>query len=129
MRTLTIVYGEKVWGGWHLEVIDECGRTSEQLCFGEMLEQVAGLTHRNLGRAPYAMHTPEEWERRSRESIARGEANRAASLSRLGCIEKAAARLHAINVAMDAENQADPPDESEYQAAMAEMHEALALPA
>jgi hypothetical protein len=50
-------------------------------------------------------------------------------LSRLGCIEKAAARLHAINVAMDAENQADPPDESEYQAAMAEMHEALALPA
>lgn len=30
---------------------------------------------------------------------------------------------------MDVENPFDPPEEGEYQAAMAEMHEALAMPA
>lgn len=131
MRTLTIEYGPgagdfgRTASGF--DVVDEYGQRCHGLCMGEMLEQVVGLVVQ--GRARYRMLTPDQWEADRKKSMARGEANRALSLSRLGRIEKAAARLHAINVAMDADNPFDPPEEGEYQAAMAEMQEALALPA
>ena len=128
MRTLTVVYGETALGGWHLEVIDEYGRTTGQLCFGELLEQIAGMAHRRLGQPPYPMHTPEAWARRHEESIARGAANRAASLSRLGRIEAAATRLRELCVSMDADIDTPPPSEADYQAAMAELEDALDAP-
>lgn len=64
MRTLTINYGPGVDENpnFHgFEVVDEYGRTTGHLCFGELIEQVTGMVHPKLGGAPYAMCTPEQW--------------------------------------------------------------------
>lgn len=44
-----------------VEVIDDNGRTTGQLCMGECIEQVIGLIYPD-NRKTYPMRTPEEWE-------------------------------------------------------------------
>jgi hypothetical protein len=67
MRTLTINYGFGVDNRpdqYGLEVVDECGRTSGQLCLGELIEQVTCMVHPKLTEVRYAMATPEQWAQR-----------------------------------------------------------------
>lgn len=61
MRRFTIEVGETDLGFWECNVIDEYGRETEGLCFGELLEQITSLCHRRLGTPAYQMQKPEEW--------------------------------------------------------------------
>ena len=67
MRTITINYGHGVGGSPHrsgFEVVDDCGRTTGDLCLGELIEQVVGMVHPKLNEVRYGMCTPEQWEQR-----------------------------------------------------------------
>tara|TARA_B100001105_G_scaffold255409_2_gene254696 strand:+ start:3602 stop:3865 length:264 start_codon:yes stop_codon:yes gene_type:complete len=79
MRRFVIEAGTNEFGGHSFNVIDEYGRETQQLCFGELLEQITELCHPRLGnRKGYAMLTPEQWDERARRQAERFAAQRAA---------------------------------------------------
>jgi hypothetical protein len=43
MRRYTLEIGRTDMGGTHLNLVDENGRETGQLCLGELLEQITGL--------------------------------------------------------------------------------------
>ncbi len=59
MRVILIVIGDE----GELEV-RENGATTGQLCWDEMLGQITELTHPQIKRGRYPMHTEQEWEDR-----------------------------------------------------------------
>lgn len=78
MRRFVIEAGRNEYGGYSLNVIDEYGRETQQLCFGELLEQITELCHPLLGRERYPMLTPEQWAERERDWAERMASHRAA---------------------------------------------------
>lgn len=81
MRRITIEFGENEYGGRHINVIDEYGRETGQLCFGEALEQVSSMIAAEIGLrpVPYAMHTPDELAERERRAEERRRARELAA--------------------------------------------------
>jgi hypothetical protein len=76
MRRITIEFQPGSRGG---NVIDEYGRETGFLCFGELLEQVVELAHPGGSGRGYQMLTPDEWAERERRIHERIEAARAAT--------------------------------------------------
>lgn len=76
MRRIVIEFGTNEWGGRHINVVDEYGRETGQLCFGEALEQVASMIAAETGLrpVPYQMLTPDEWAERERRAAERRKA-------------------------------------------------------